>query len=40
MNSDIRVVKSDGSKVEIDLDKIHKMVQKALVRGLQVYQSH
>jgi ribonucleoside-diphosphate reductase alpha chain len=29
MNSDIRVVKSDGTKVEIDLDKIHKMVHKA-----------
>ena len=29
MNSEIRVVKSDGSKVEIDLDKIHRMVEKA-----------
>ena len=29
MNSDIKVLKSDGSKVEIDLDKIHKMVHKA-----------
>ena len=29
MNSEIRVLKSDGSKVEIDLDKIHKMVHKA-----------
>jgi ribonucleoside-diphosphate reductase alpha chain len=29
MNSDIKVVKSDGSKVEINLEKIHKMVEKA-----------
>jgi len=29
MNADIRVVKSDGSKVEINLDKIHRMVEKA-----------
>ena len=29
MNSEIKVVKSDGSKVEIDLDKIHRMVHKA-----------
>ena len=29
MNSDIKVLKSDGSRVEIDLDKIHKMVHKA-----------
>jgi len=29
MNSDIKVVKSDGSRVEIDLDKIHRMVEKA-----------
>jgi len=29
VNSEIRVVKSDGSKVEIDLDKIHRMVEKA-----------
>ena len=33
MNSAILVVKSDGSKVEIDLDKIHKMVEKAC-RGI------
>ena len=33
MNSDIKVVKSDGSKVEINLDKIHKMVEKAC-RGI------
>ena len=33
MNSDIKVVKSDGSKVSIDLDKIHKMVEKAC-RGI------
>ena len=32
-NSDIKVVKSDGSKVSIDLDKIHKMVEKAC-RGI------
>jgi ribonucleoside-diphosphate reductase alpha chain len=29
MNTDIKVVKSDGSKVEINLDKIHRMVEKA-----------
>jgi ribonucleoside-diphosphate reductase alpha chain len=29
MNADIRVVKSDGSKVDINLDKIHRMVEKA-----------
>jgi len=29
MNSELQVVKSDGSKVEIDLDKIHRMVEKA-----------
>ena len=29
MNSEIKVVKSDGAKVEIDLDKIHRMVHKA-----------
>ncbi len=29
MNSPMLVVKSDGSKVTIDLDKIHKMVHKA-----------
>jgi len=29
MNADIRVIKSDGSKVEINLDKIHRMVEKA-----------
>ena len=29
MNSPMLVVKSDGSKVNIDLDKIHKMVHKA-----------
>ena len=33
MNSDIKVVKSDGSKVEINLEKIHKMVEKAC-RGI------
>ena len=27
MNSEIKVIKSDGSKVVIDLDKIHKMVE-------------
>ena len=32
-NTDIKVVKSDGSKVEINLDKIHKMVEKAC-RGI------
>ena len=29
MNSDIKVIKSDNTKVEIELDKIHKMVEKA-----------
>ena len=29
MNSEIKVIKSDGSKVSIDLDKIHKMVEKS-----------
>ena len=29
MNSTMLVVKSDGAKVNIDLDKIHKMVHKA-----------
>ena len=29
MNSPMLVIKSDGSKVVIDLDKIHKMVYKA-----------
>ena len=29
MNSEIKVIKSDGSKVGIDLDKIHKMVEKS-----------
>jgi len=29
MNSEIRVSKTDGSKAEINLDKIHKMVHKA-----------
>jgi len=29
VNSEIKVVKSDGSKVEINLDKIHRMVHKA-----------
>ena len=33
MNTDIKVVKSDGSKVEINLDKIHRMVEKAC-RGI------
>ena len=33
MNSEIKVVKSDGSKVNIDLDKIHRMVEKAC-RGI------
>lgn len=33
MNSEIRVVKSDGAKVVIDLDKIHKMVEKSC-RGI------
>ena len=29
MNSEIKVLKSDGEKVSIDLDKIHRMVEKA-----------
>ena len=29
MNSHIKVIKSDGSKVDINLDKIHRMVEKA-----------
>ena len=29
MNADIRVLKTDGSKVEINLEKIHRMVEKA-----------
>ena len=29
MNSEIKVIKSDGSKVDIDLEKIHKMVEKS-----------
>ena len=33
MNSEIRAVKSDGAKVVIDLDKIHKMVEKSC-RGI------
>ena len=33
MNSAILVVKSDGTKVDIELDKIHKMVEKAC-RGI------
>jgi len=33
MNAEIKVVKSDGSKVVIDLDKIHKMVEKSC-RGI------
>ena len=33
MNTEIKVVKSDGSKVNIDLDKIHRMVEKAC-RGI------
>ena len=33
MNSEILVVKSDGTKVDIELDKIHKMVEKAC-RGI------
>jgi len=39
MNSDIKVLKSDGSKVEIDLDKIHKMVHKACKRITGVSES-
>ena len=33
MNSEIKVIKSDGQKVAIDLDKIHKMVEKSC-RGI------
>lgn len=33
MNTEIRVIKSDGTKVEINLEKIHKMVEKAC-RGI------
>jgi len=33
MNSEIKVVKSDGSKVDIELDKIHRMVEKSC-RGI------
>ena len=33
MNAEIKVIKSDGSRVVIDLDKIHKMVEKAC-RGI------
>jgi len=29
MNSELHVIKSDGSKVDIELDKIHRMVEKA-----------
>ena len=29
MNTEIKVIKSDGSKVDIDLDKIHRIVEKA-----------
>jgi len=29
MNHDMKVVKSDGQRVDIDLDKIHRMVEKA-----------
>ena len=29
MNSEVKVIKSDGSKVSIELDKIHVMVEKA-----------
>ena len=28
-NGGIKVIKTDGSKVSIDLDKIHRMVEKA-----------
>ena len=38
-NGGIKVVKSDGSKVSIDLEKIHRMVEK-VVGILQVYQNH
>ena len=33
MNSEIKVIKTDGTKVEINLDKIHRMVEKAC-RGI------
>jgi len=33
MNTEIRVIKTDGTKVEINLDKIHRMVEKAC-RGI------
>ena len=33
MNAEIKVVKSDGNKVVIDLEKIHKMVEKSC-RGI------
>ena len=39
MNGEIKVVKSDGSKVEINLDKIHKMVHKACKRITGVSES-
>ena len=39
MNGEIKVVKSDGSKVSIDLDKIHKMVHKACKRITGVSES-
>ena len=37
-NGGIKVVKSDGSKVSIDLEKIHRMVENVGI--LQVYQNH
>ena len=36
MNSDIKVVKSDGSKVDLNLDKIHKWLRNP-VEVLQEY---
>ena len=33
MNSEVKVIKSDGSKVSIDLEKIHVMMNKAC-RGI------
>ena len=33
MNSEVKVIKSDGSKVSIDLEKIHVMIEKAC-RGI------
>ena len=33
MNTEIKVIKTDGSKVSIDLDKIHRMVEKSC-RGI------